>query len=387
MDIVKEQAGKIPESDILKRLNRGDVIIGDGSYVITLEKRGYVKGGRFTPEAACEHPDAVKQLGLEFSRAGADVTQTFTYYTTEETRPEGTSVTCSMINQAACRIALEIKNEKQTIVAGGITQSGIYNYKKVHNKELVQKELKNALTVLLENNVDFIILEYFRHIEELEWAIELVRNELGDSKAVAANMCMGPKGDQNSVPVGDCAVRMVRAGADLVGLNCLFDPFICLETLKLMKQSLDSKGLKTFLMAQPLGFKTPDAGPWGWIDIPEYPYAVEPRQITRIEAAKFAREAYDLGVRYIGGCCGFEPYHIRAMAEELAKERGRLPESSTKSDIDFTYIGGMAKERPEFAGKGNKEYWFNLEPSTGRPRSTPLCKQKNPQTVMKSVFM
>ena len=26
---------------------------------------------------------------------------------------------------------------------------------------------------------------------------------------------------------------------------------------------------------------------------------------------KYAREAFDLGVRYIGGCCGFEAYHIR----------------------------------------------------------------------------
>ena len=32
---------------------------------------------------------------------------------------------------------------------------------------------------------------------------------------------------------------------------------------------------------------------------------------------KYARQAYDLGVRYIGGCCGFEPYHIRAIAEEV----------------------------------------------------------------------
>ena len=24
-----------------------------------------------------------------------------------------------------------------------------------------------------------------------------------------------------------------------------------------------------------------------------------------------------MGVRYIGGCCGFEPYHIRAIAEEV----------------------------------------------------------------------
>ena len=65
---------------------------------------------------------------------------------------------------------------------------------------------------------------------------------------------------------------------------------------------------------------------------------------------KYAREAFDLGVRYIGGCCGFEPYHIRwincnlnhihrmraitcllrAVAEELAKERGKMPAGSEK---------------------------------------------------------
>lgn len=45
---------------------------------------------------------------------------------------------------------------------------------------------------------------------------------------------------------------------------------------------------------------------------------------------KYAREAYNAGVRFIGGCCGFEPYHIRALAEELAPERGFLPTGSEK---------------------------------------------------------
>ena len=58
---------------------------------------------------------------------------------------------------------------------------------------------------------------------------------------------------------------------------------------------------------------------------------MEPRQITRWEAARYAREAYILGVRIIGGCCGFESYHIRAMAEELCEERERLPAGSDKS--------------------------------------------------------
>jgi len=57
---------------------------------------------------------------------------------------------------------------------------------------------------------------------------------------------------------------------------------------------------------------------------------LEPRLFTRWDAHKYARQACDLGVRYIGGCCGFEPYHIRAVAEELAPERGDVPPASDK---------------------------------------------------------
>ena len=34
------------------------VVIGDGGYVFELEKRGYVKAGPWTPEAAVEFPEA-----------------------------------------------------------------------------------------------------------------------------------------------------------------------------------------------------------------------------------------------------------------------------------------------------------------------------------------
>ena len=45
--------------------------------------------------------------------------------------------------------------------------------------------------------------------------------------------------------------------------------------------------------------------------------ALEPRIVTRWDMHKFARDAYSAGILYIGGCCGFEPYHIRAVAEEV----------------------------------------------------------------------
>merc|ERR1719336_1690466 len=69
----------------------------------------------------------------------------------------------------------------------------------------------------------------------MEWAIEVA---LEYGIPVAATMCIGPGGDESGVGVGECAVRMAKAGALLVGVNCLFDPFICLEVLKKMMGKL-----------------------------------------------------------------------------------------------------------------------------------------------------
>jgi len=370
-------------ASILDRLRAGEVIVGDGSYVLTLEKRGYVKVGKYTPESACEHPGAVKQLAVEFARAGADITQTFTYGTTEGML-EFCDYTPEEINQAACDIAWEVARDKGTLVAGGITQTKAYNYQDVRDKAQVQREIMQNAEVLLRNQVDFIILEYFRNVEEMVWAIECIKS---CNKPVLASLCIGPRGDSAGVDPGECAVRMARAGADVVGANCLFDPFINLTVLRKMKERLDEEKLSPFLMSQPLGFMTPDGGAYGWCDLAEFPYALEPRLLTRYEVRRWARAAYQAGVRYIGGCCGFEPYHIRAIAEELAPERGRMPEGSDKSDHD---LETMKKLSQSYSGKADietmfeprqccQEYWLNLEPATGRPRSSAWSSVTDPE--------
>jgi len=231
---------------ILERLAAGEVILGDGSYVFTLEKRGYVKVGKFTPEAACEHPEAVRQLATEFARAGADVTQTFTYGTTEGMLAE-CKFTPLEINQSACDIAWSVASPWGSLVAGGISQTKAYTYGQDRDKAEVQREVRHNADILLKNKVDFIILEYFRNCEEMEWALECLAD---CGVPLLATMCIGPRGDPQGVSPGECAVRMAQAGAVAVGANCLFDPFINLEVMKMMKVSLDAANLKPYLMCQ-----------------------------------------------------------------------------------------------------------------------------------------
>ena len=61
-------------------------------------------------------------------------------------------------------------------------------------------------------------------------------------------------------------------GADIIGLNCKFDPYISLETLRLMKEALEREGLSCHLMIQPVGYHTPDSGRTGFQSLPECPF-------------------------------------------------------------------------------------------------------------------
>ena len=56
-----------------------------------------------------------------------------------------------------------------------------------------------------------------------------------------------------------------------------------------------------------------------------FPIQLEPFQCTRFEMADFARRARDIGVDYIGICCGGAPHHVRAMAEALGPRDAGQP--------------------------------------------------------------
>lgn len=61
-------------------------------------------------------------------------------------------------------------------------------------------------------------------------------------------------------------------GADIVGVNCHFDPKTCVETVSMMKAAVEKAGLKAHYMVQPLAYHTPDCGCQGFIDLPEFPF-------------------------------------------------------------------------------------------------------------------
>ncbi|XP_077978407.1 betaine--homocysteine S-methyltransferase 1-like [Glandiceps talaboti] len=369
---------QVKKEGLLERLASGRPLIGDGSFVFVLEKRGYVKAGPWTSEASVQHPDAVRQLSREYLRAGADVIQAFTFYSTDDklnykaggsqSITEATNITSDQLNRAGCDIAKEVANESNALVVGGISPTPSYTDGK--GKEAVQKEFETQCKVFVEKDVDFLLAEFFASIEELEWGLEVLKKT---GKPLAATMRICPAGDSNDVSPGECAVRMAKAGADVLGVNCLYDPDTSIRTMKMMKEALDEAGLKPYLMAQPVGFHTQEVNnnKFGYMHLPEWPLAMETRLISRADAHKFAREAYDLGIHYIGGCCGFEPYHIRAIAEELAEEKGARPPGHDKNSLWGDSLGESTVIASN--SKNSKEYWATLKPATGRSHTLNLA--------------
>merc|ERR1712142_552489 len=108
----------------------------------------------------------VRSLGGETSEGrirnslhhGADITQTFTFWCHEDSLPKGCKFSCDEINQAACDIAKKVSKSRGTIVAGGITQTGIFDKTKA-DKNKIQGELRSALEILVKNKIDLIICE------------------------------------------------------------------------------------------------------------------------------------------------------------------------------------------------------------------------------------
>ena len=145
-----------------------------------MEKRGYVKAGPWTPEAAVEQPEAVKQLHREFLRAGADVMQAFTFYASEDKlvnrgNQAGVKIGVEAINREACRIAKEVAAEGDALVLGGICQCP--TYLSGMSKEEVQGEYRKQIKVFVEEKLDFLLCEVkFRIDDETKALIQSESN-------------------------------------------------------------------------------------------------------------------------------------------------------------------------------------------------------------------
>lgn len=308
---------------ILQRLAEG-IVLGDGGYLLELEKRGYVQAGPFTPEVSLTHPEALAELHREFLLAGADVLQALTFYASEDKLATvGLADKVDDINRAAVRVARQVASEGDALVAGNLSLTWAYDPADAKSPDRVRALFDRQLEVQMEVGVDFFICETFSWLGEALIALERAR-KTGLPTMVTMSYEKEPRAYEGDSPA-QCARTLADAGADIVGINCLRNPEQMLPLVSDMRGAVSC-----YVACQPAAYRTPPEEP-DFTALPQFPLALDPLQLTRGEMADFARKARDLGVNYIGSCCGSIAAHVRAMAQAL----GKLPVDSRAWRIDY----------------------------------------------------
>ena len=306
---------------ILEKLQDGPVL-GDGGYLLALESRGYVQAGPFTPEVTIEHPNALKALHQEFLHAGAEVLQVLTFYASENKLEQiGYGGQLGPINRAAVRIAREAAADR-ALVAGNICMTWKYEEGSPQAADTCRRLFDDQLGFQMEEGIDFVIGETFLWVGEALIALERARQT--GLPAMTTLTFDGPTTRDGKSP-GEAAKMLADAGADIVGVNCWQDPSFMLPVVREMRAAVDG-----WVAAQPVAYRCTPEVPF-FTGLKDFPDKLDPHQLTRYTMGDFARQALDLGVDYIGGCCGCQGAHIRQMARAL----GKAPSEDRQWGVDY----------------------------------------------------
>jgi betaine-homocysteine S-methyltransferase len=295
---------------ILERLKEGPVL-GDGGYLLELEKRGWVRAGPFTPEVALLHPNALRELHIEFREAGADVLQALTFYASrDKLATVGLENQLEDLNRAAVRIARDVAGDK-CLVAGNLSLTWMYEPSSPSAADRVRKTFDEQLAVQVEEGVDFIIGETFSWLGEALICVERAKKT---GLPVMVTVCFENKEETlEGKSAGEAARTLLDAGADIVGVNCLRPPEHMLGAMEQMRQAVSG-----YLACQPVAYRTPRDKP-DFTSLPQFPLGLDPLQLTRKEMGDYALRAREIGINYIGSCCGSVAIHVREMARALGK--------------------------------------------------------------------
>jgi betaine-homocysteine S-methyltransferase len=332
---------------LIERLEAGPVICAEG-YLFECERRGYLQAGAFVPEVVLEHPEVVAELHREFVHAGSDVVEAFTYYAhREKLRLIGREGDLEPLNRGALAIAGEVARETGALLAGNVSNTNVF-LPEDEARRTVRAMFDEQIGWAADAGVDFVIAETFSWWEEAAIALEAII-ATGMPAVVTLAMHQEPVTRDGLAPEEACR-RLEDAGATVVGLNCIRGPRTLLPMVRAVRGACDG-----YVAALPVPYRTTEEQPtFQSLRDPAYdapggrpfPTALDPFVCTRYELADFAREVLELGVTYLGVCCGAGPHHIRAVAEAA----GRTPPASRYSpDMSkHAFLGTDETLKPEY---------------------------------------
>ncbi len=302
-------------------LTDGRVHLLDGAMGTLLYEKGAFLNVCYD-ELVVRQPALVAEVHAAYARAGAEALETNTFGANPiKLAGYGLAAETEAINAAAARLAREAGGAG-IVVLGAIGPLGV---RLEPFGELATAEAEAAfgrqVDGLLAGGVDGFCLETFADLEELQAAIRAVRAR--SDLALIAQVTVGADGcTAYGAAPEQFGPILEAAGADAVGVNCSIGPQVVLETIERLAAVVSVP-----ISGQPNAGLPRDVGDRKiYMASPEY-------------VAEYARRMVEAGARFVGGCCGSTPAHIKAMRGFVRASAAAIdvrPASPTHPDVVAT---------------------------------------------------
>jgi methionine synthase I (cobalamin-dependent)/5,10-methylenetetrahydrofolate reductase len=301
-------------ADFNERL-KNSILIADGAMGSMLHES--VGAVRCFDELNATEPEAVFRVHQAYIEAGAQIIETNTFGANRfKLAPLGLGDEVQRLNSRGVKIAREARESaaREVLIAGSIGPLGIGVQARHPEPDQILSVFHEQALALEERGVDLFILETFSYIEELLLAIDAIRSF--SSLPIVAQLTYSEEGTTYSDVRPLLAAAMLKEkNVQAVGANCTLGPQSLLPILQELANAVNVN-----ISGMPnAGFPKREG------DRIVYPKS------SPAYFAQFAREAAEIGVRILGGCCGTTPAHIRAMAE--AVKSLRPPQTHAKTTV------------------------------------------------------
>jgi homocysteine S-methyltransferase len=282
-------------------------VLFDGAMGTTLYARG-IFINRCYDELNLSQPELVRNIHEEYLQAGAEVVETNTFGANAiRLERYGLRDRVAEINRAGADLARKAVNQLKDKQSGEAWVAGCVGPLGVRLEPLGKLSVEEARAIFAEQiaalaagGVDLLTIETMPALNEAEQAIRAAQ-EAAPALPILAMVTVDEEAfclDGSSPETA--AARLAEWGADAIGCNCSVGPATVLTAIERMAAV---SNLPIIAM--------PNAG---------MPRAVDGRNIYLCSPeymASFTRKFIKAGARFVGGCCGTTPNHIRAMKSSL----------------------------------------------------------------------
>ncbi len=295
--------------DATRRLTRENFrqlppLCTDGAWGTELQKLG-AQPGQMCDVWNVEHPDRVLSVARGYVEAGSQVILTNTFNSNRLIlERHGIAARAAELSKAGAALSKEAALGKAYVFAS-IGPCGKMVMMGEVEPEVVAVSAAEQAIALAEGGADAIVIETQSDLVEAEAALRGVLSAVDLPVGLSFTFDCGECNDRTmmGVSVPEAYALAKDGGAQFVGANC-------------------GAGIDTFVnIAREFAACGVDLPIWvkGNVGLPEL--LEDGRTVYRAKPEAYAAVVPDLlaaGARFIGGCCGSAPAHIRAVADAMA---------------------------------------------------------------------